>query len=123
MTEDNKNTTKLIILIAGLSTLAFFAYLIYKDYNRLTTPVQMSLSHLNHPPLEKIEKELEHLEIKLDDLTNRTKEIHQRLFHRQPTHQQLSQPERTTVSLGKSKQISQLTKMKNTNTKEMFGMM
>ena len=113
MTDDNDSTTKLVILVAGLSTIVFFAYLIYKDSNKSIFP-PLTLARKKSTELEKIEQRLVQLETKLDSLSTITK--------LQP--QQQPQPERTIVSMGKPKQqTNALTKMKTTNTREMFDMM
>ncbi len=115
MTDDNDNTSKLIILVAGLSTIVFFAYLIYKDNNKSNFP-PLTLARRKSTELEKIEHRLTQLETKLDSLSTITK------LQPQPQLQPQSQLERTVVSMNKPKQANTITKMKNTNTREMFDM-
>ena len=108
MTDENDTTTKLIVLVAGLSTIVFFAYLVYKDHNKSILPT-LSLSQQKPTELERIEQRLLQLETKIDSLS---------------TNQKPAQPqERTIVSMSKPKQqVNAITKMRNSNTKEMFGM-
>lgn len=119
MTDDNDTTTKLIVLIAGLSTIIFFAYLVYKDRNKSILPQQLTLARPRQTELERIEQRLIQFETKLDSLSTIAK-VNQQLATQQPTQQN---PERTVVSMSKPTQhINTLTKMKTTNTREMFGM-
>lgn len=114
MTDDNDNTSKLIILVAGISTIVFFAYLIYKDSNKSNFP-PLTLARRKSTELEKIELRLTQLETKLDSLSTITK-LQPQIQLQQP------QQERTVVSMNKPKQTNTITRMKNTNTREMFDM-
>lgn len=114
MTEGNNDEiSKLVIFGLGIAALTFFAYLVYKDRNKITIPRQLAMSS-RQSELEKMELKLAQLETKLDNLSNTTKI--------QPMQAQ-SQPERTIVSMGRTRpQVNAVTKMRNTNTKELFGM-
>ena len=113
MTEDSDNITKLIILVAGLSTIAFFAYLAYKDHSKIAVPRQLSTLNSRQTHLEKIEQKLIQLELKLDSLSTKQQQTQQ---------PQPPQPERNIVSMGKFRQPSIISNMRNTNTKELFDM-
>lgn len=117
--EDNDNTTKLIILVMGISIVSLFAYLIYNknQNNKIAIPSQ-SLQMMNQSKqieISKIEQKLNSLENKLDNLSGITK-----ILQTQPT---LQMSERNIVSMGKSFQ-SQSTKSRTPllNIKEIFGM-
>lgn len=113
MTENSDDTTKLVIF--GISALTILAvlYFVYKDRNKIAIPRQMPMPNSKYEELGKIEQKLMQLETKLDNFS--IKQQTQQL--KQP-----QEPERTVVSMGKSRKQSVISNMRNTNTKELFDM-
>jgi len=63
MSDDNDNVTKLVVLVLGIATIGFFAYLIFKEYGKYKLGNQSQQMSLADDDLFNLERKIHNLEM------------------------------------------------------------